>query len=89
MRSDLILTFSVREITRMTMLSSGPTAATQTSASTDLFRGFSSISSRLTDRFKDAGLGANFENLISGVKNLIPVNKDLTLTKITESLMDP
>ncbi|KAK4988209.1 Vesicle trafficking between the ER and Golgi [Elasticomyces elasticus] len=79
----------VREITRMTMLSSGPAAAAQTSASTDLFRGFSSISSRLTDRFKDAGLGANFENLISGVKNLIPANKDLTLTKITESLMDP
>ncbi|GME38331.1 Sec1-like protein [Neofusicoccum parvum] len=55
----------------------------------DLFRGFSSISNRLTDRFKDAGLGSNFENLISGVKNFLPANKDLTLTKITESLMDP
>ena len=81
----------VREITRMTMLSSAPTqqAPQQTSASQDLFRGFTSISSRLTDRFKDAGLGANFDNLISGVKNFLPANKDLTLTKITESLMDP
>jgi hypothetical protein len=80
----------VREITRMTMISSAPTQQPQaTSASNELFRGFSSISSRLTDRFKDAGLGANFDNLISGVKNFLPANKDLTLTKITESLMDP
>jgi sec1 family domain-containing protein 1 len=79
----------VREITRMTMISSAPTQPQQTSASNDLFRGFSSISSRLTDRFKEAGLGANFDNLISGVKNFLPANKDLTLTKITESLMDP
>ncbi|KAK5117004.1 hypothetical protein LTR62_006725 [Meristemomyces frigidus] len=81
----------VREITRMTMISSAPTSQPQTSASAsnDLFRGFSSISTRLTDRFKDAGLGANFEGLISGVKNLMPANKDLTVTKITESLMDP
>lgn len=80
----------VREITRMTMISSAPTQQPQqTSASNDLFRGFSSISSRLTDRFKDAGLGANFDSLISGVKNFLPANKDLTLTKITESLMDP
>jgi len=27
--------------------------------------------------------------LISGVKNFLPVNKDLTITKIVESLMDP
>lgn len=80
----------VREITRMTMISSAPTTQPQqASASADIFRGFSSISSRLTDRFKDAGLGANFDTLISGVKNFLPANKDLTLTKITESLMDP
>ena len=79
----------VREITRMTMISSAPTQPQQSSASSDLLRGFSSISNRLTDRFKEAGLGANFDNLISGVKNFLPANKDLTLTKITESLMDP
>jgi sec1 family domain-containing protein 1 len=79
----------VREITKMTMISSAPTQPTPSSTSNELFRGFSSISNRLTDRFKEAGLGSNFENLISGVKNFLPANKDLTLTKITESLMDP
>lgn len=64
-------------------------APVQPAASNELFRGFSSISSRLTDRFKDAQLGQNFESLISGVKNFLPANKDLTLTKITESIMDP
>lgn len=75
----------------MTMISSAPTQAQpqQSGGTTDLFRGFTSISSRLTDRFQAAGLGANFDSLISGVKNFLPANKDLTLTKITESLMDP
>lgn len=73
----------------MTMMSSAPTQPAQSSASTDLFRGFSSLSKGLTDRFKEAGIGSNFEGLISGVKNFLPANKDLTLTKITESLMDP
>jgi hypothetical protein len=39
----------------------------------------------LTDRLKESG----FENLISGVKNLLPSHKDLTLTKITDSIMEP
>lgn len=73
----------------MTMMSTAPTQQTNPSASNDLFRGFS----RLTDRLKDAGLGANlganFETLISGVKTFLPANRDFTLTKITESIMDP
>lgn len=75
----------------MTMMTSAPAQPTsqQTSASTELFRGFSSISNRLTDRLKESGVGANFETLISGVKNFLPANRDLTITKITESLMDP
>lgn len=71
------------------MMTSAPSAPTTQSAGNELFRGFSSISNRLTDRFKDGALGANFENLISGVKNFLPANRDITLTKITESLMDP
>ena len=58
------------------------------SASADIFRGFTSLSSKFTDRLKD-NVGANFENLISGVKNFLPVNRDLTVTKVTESIMDP
>ncbi|KAF2675072.1 Sec1-like protein [Microthyrium microscopicum] len=79
----------VREITRMTMLSAPTPGPAQPTASSDLLKGFSSLSSRLTSGFKEAGIGANFENLISGVKNFLPQNRDLTLTKITESLMDP
>ncbi|EEQ91501.2 SNARE docking complex subunit [Blastomyces dermatitidis ER-3] len=78
----------VREITRMTMMTTATTATTQ-QPSSDLFRGFSSLSNRLTDRITSGALGANFDSLISGVKNFLPVNKDLTLTKITESIMDP
>ena len=70
-------------------MTSTPTQPAQQSAGNEIFRGFSSISNRLTDRLKDGALGANFENLISGVKNFLPANKDLTITKITESIMDP
>ncbi|RDW91313.1 hypothetical protein BP5796_02478 [Coleophoma crateriformis] len=80
----------VRATTRMTMMTTttAPTPS-QSSTSTELFRGFSSISSRLTTSLKDSGVTTNFENLISGVKNFLPANRDLTVTKITESIMDP
>jgi hypothetical protein len=77
---------TVRQLTRMSMISSAPAQPTQNSS---VFHGFSSLSSRVTDRFKDVAGGANFEGLLSGIKNLIPQDKDLTLTKVTESIMDP
>jgi len=39
---------------------------------------------QLTDRLKEGGL----ENLISGVKNFLPANKLLPVTRLTEALMD-
>lgn len=83
--SSLAYVRQVREITRMTMM----TTAAPEQQSSDLFRGFSSLSNRLTDRITSGALGANFDSLISGVKNFLPANKDLTVTKITESIMDP
>ncbi|EPS27073.1 hypothetical protein PDE_02014 [Penicillium oxalicum 114-2] len=83
--SPLAYVRQVREITRMTMM----TTAAPEQQSSDLFRGFSSLSNRLTDRITSGALGANFDSLISGVKNFLPANKDLTVTKITESIMDP
>ncbi|KAI1907880.1 Vesicle trafficking between the ER and Golgi [Ophidiomyces ophidiicola] len=85
--SSLAYVKRVREITRMTMMTTSTTTPQQPSS--DLFKGFSSLSNRLTDRIASGALGANFDSLISGVKNFLPVNKDLTLTKITESIMDP
>lgn len=43
------------------------------------------MSAQLTDRLKEGGL----ENLISGVKNFLPTNKLLPVTRLTEALMDP
>lgn len=79
----------VRDETRMTMMTSVPSQPTLPSSDSNIFRGFSSISNRLTDRLGAGALGTNFENLISGVKNFLPANKDITITKIVESLMDP
>lgn len=54
---------TVRQLTRMTMLTStAPTQPAQNAS--QLFGGFSSLSSRFTDRVKDAGLGANFGNTL-------------------------
>lgn len=70
----------------------------------ELFRGFSALGNRvchrsilygnswaltfgksqLTDRLKEGGL----ENLISGVKNFLPANKLLPVTRLMEALMD-
>lgn len=73
----------------MTMMTSAPAQPAPQSTGGELFKGFSSISNRLTDRLASGALGTNFENLISGVKNFLPANKDITITKIVESLMDP
>ncbi|KAI9511903.1 SLY1 protein [Russula earlei] len=66
----------LREISRMIVPSVG--------AATPLFKGFSSLGNRLTDRLKEGGL----ENLISGVRNFLPTNKLCTITRLTEALMD-
>lgn len=79
----------VRDETRMTMMTSAPSQpSTQPSTDMNLFKGFSSISNKLTDRL-GGGLGVNLDSLVSGVKNFLPANKDITITKIVESLMDP
>lgn len=79
----------------MTQLTTMDSSASQQQPSgSDLFNRFSSISTRLTDRLKETGvptgaLSANFDSLIGGIKNFLPANRDLTITKIVESIMDP
>jgi hypothetical protein len=77
----------VRELTRMTMLASAPAPqpSSVVGSGGELFRGFSSLSSRLTDRLKDSGL----DNLVSGVKNFLPAQKDFTVTRLVASILDP
>lgn len=84
----------VRATTKMTQLTTQDPTVAQQPQSSDIFGRFSNISSRLTDRLKESGvptsaLSANFENLIGGIKNFLPPNRDLTITKIVESVMDP
>ena len=75
----------------MSQLTTSSTTQPAPSASSDLFGRFSNISSRLTDRLKESGvpttaLSANFDSLVGLIKT---TNRDLTVTKIVESIMDP
>lgn len=92
MASLLTHSLRVRATTKMTQLTTINAEETGQPAG-DLFGRFSSISNRLTDRLKETGvptgLSSNFESLIGGIKNFLPANRDLTITKIVESVMDP
>ncbi|KAI9494686.1 Sec1-like protein [Zychaea mexicana] len=80
----------VRQLMRMTSMISSPTPGQGSGFSqNDLFRGFSSIGNKLTDRLKEGGLGGGFENILSGVKNLLPVRKELVISKIVGDIMTP
>ncbi|KAK0465470.1 Sly1 vesicle trafficking sec1-like protein [Desarmillaria tabescens] len=75
-----------REISKMTVPNMGSSTPTMGSVAQggELFRGFSALGNRLTDSLRDRGL----ENIISGVKNFLPGNKLLPVTRLTEALMD-
>ncbi|KAL2196185.1 Sec1-like protein [Corynascus similis CBS 632.67] len=96
-KTSLAYIRQVRATTKMTQLTtvtSQAAANQQQSGSSDLFNRFSAISTRLTDRLKETGvptnaLTSNVASLLGGIKNFLPVDKDLTVTKITESIMDP
>ncbi|KAH9810424.1 Sec1-like protein [Melampsora americana] len=87
----------IREILRMTNSMSLGTASVPASMSNnsggpggELFRGFSAISNRLTDRLKEGGLGGGaFDNILSGVKNFLPGRKDFGVTRLVEAVIDP
>ena len=81
-------------MTQLTTVNSSASAGQQPSGSSDLFQKFSSISSRFTDRLKETGvptgvLTSNVASLLGGIKDFLPVDRDLTVTKVTESIMDP
>ncbi|KAJ3242577.1 Vesicle trafficking between the ER and Golgi [Chytriomyces hyalinus] len=56
-----------------------------TSGSSDLFGKFTS---KLAGTLEGAGVSGGFENLISGVRNLLPTRKDLPSTRIVEAIME-
>ena len=78
----------VRLETKMTMMTS--TAPTTQSIQPPLFGGLTSLSRNFTDKLSSSAFGnVNLDALVSGVKNFLPANRDLTVTKIVESIMDP
>ncbi|KAL7004180.1 Vesicle trafficking between the ER and Golgi [Cystobasidiomycetes sp. EMM_F5] len=79
----------IREITRMATFAAAPPVPTTQPAGLggEVFRGLNSISSRLTDRLKEGGVG--FDNLLSGVKNFLPARKDSIVTRIVDAFMEP
>jgi len=73
----------LREISRMTVpgvIGGSSTPVPQPAG--ELFR---ALGNRLTEGLKERGL----DNLLSGVKNLLPTNKLLATTRLTEALMEP
>ncbi|WFD29613.1 Vesicle trafficking between the ER and Golgi [Malassezia sp. CBS 17886] len=79
----LVYAKKVRELSRFSLAASAPTPAPGSGG--ELLKGFSSLGSRLTDTLKDSRL----ENLVAGVKNFLPAQKDYTVTRLVASIMDP
>ncbi|EEB93973.1 hypothetical protein MPER_07299, partial [Moniliophthora perniciosa FA553] len=82
-----------REISRMSLSVAGGTGSStplawSVSQGGELFKGFSVFGNKacLSDGTFD--LNGGLENLISGVKNFLPANKLLPVTRLTEALMD-
>ncbi|KAH0591165.1 hypothetical protein H2248_001262 [Termitomyces sp. 'cryptogamus'] len=79
-----------REISRMTISTSAvsgsqtPNLGSVAGQGGELFKGFSALGNRLAGRLE----GGALENLISGVKNFLPTNKLLPVTRLVEALMD-
>ncbi|KAF8343909.1 Sec1-like protein [Cantharellus anzutake] len=74
----------MREISHLPSFAmSAVTSATQGGG--ELFKGFSTLSTKLSDRLKEGG----FEGILSGVKTFLPTSKLLPLTRIVDAIMEP
>ncbi|KAI7826074.1 Sec1-like protein [Gamsiella multidivaricata] len=77
----------IRAFTRMTNVAQQPP---QSFGRPDyLLNRLGTIGNKLSDHLGSGGLGGGFENLLAGVKNFLPAKKDLPMTRIIESIMEP
>ncbi|KAF9281810.1 Vesicle trafficking between the ER and Golgi [Mortierella alpina] len=77
----------IRAFTRMTTMNQQPP---QTFGRPDyLLNRLGTIGNKLSDHLGSGGLGGGFENLLAGVKNFLPAKKDLPMTRVIESIMEP
>ncbi|KAL9114685.1 MAG: hypothetical protein Q9227_001363 [Pyrenula ochraceoflavens] len=78
----------LKDLNVMSVMTTQTSGAQQSQA--PFLGGLSSLSKGLSDRLSSNTFGnVNLEGLISGVKNFLPANRDYTVTKIVESIMDP
>lgn len=77
----------MKDLKVMTLLSTTSSSQQPQQSNQPLFGGLSSLSKNFSSTL--GSVNVNFDSLISGVKNFLPANRDLTLTKIVESIMDP
>ncbi|KAJ3214255.1 Vesicle trafficking between the ER and Golgi [Dinochytrium kinnereticum] len=83
---------SVRSFSKIAAASN----VTQPSTTSDFLGKFTSIGSKasqiphhaLAGHLEGAGVSGGFENLIAGVKNLLPTRRDLPLTKVIDAIME-
>ncbi|KAF9321475.1 Vesicle trafficking between the ER and Golgi [Podila horticola] len=78
----------IRAFTRMTNMAQQPQQSFGRTPDYLLNR-LGNIGNKLSDHIGSGGLGGGFENLLSGVKNFLPSKKDLPMTRIIESIMEP
>lgn len=78
----------MKDLKVMTLLSTTSAQQPQQQSNQPLFGGLSSLSKNFSSTLGSA-VNVNLDSLISGVKNFLPADRDLTLTKIVESIMDP
>ncbi|KAI9007751.1 Sec1-like protein [Hyaloraphidium curvatum] len=87
----------LRAFGRMTSASSAAAQAAVPSLAgvstpADLFSKFASFGNKLTENLKEGTLMSNvggaYENLVSGVRNMLPTRKDLPVTRTVEAIMD-
>ncbi|KAJ3414658.1 Vesicle trafficking between the ER and Golgi [Chytridiales sp. JEL 0842] len=84
--SSLSYLKSVKSFLRMAAASTAPPTTSNTA--NDLFKNISMIGNKLAGHLEGTGVSGGLENILTGVRNLLPTRKDLAITKIVESIMD-
>ncbi|PRT53116.1 Protein sly1 [Wickerhamiella sorbophila] len=75
-----------KELSKMSLLAGS--ANTAESHQGDLLKRVGGMTSKLTEKLNQGSLSGSFGGIISGIKNFLPANKDLPLTKIVQSILD-
>ncbi|KAL7752749.1 Vesicle trafficking between the ER and Golgi [Sorochytrium milnesiophthora] len=77
-----------RSFSKMASATSSAAGPATSSRSTGDFLGrFSSLGNKLTENLKEGNLTSAYSTLLGSVKNLLPISRDLPITRAVESIM--